>query len=384
VTGLRSGPDRPTADADLDGPDRGLRLDGVSVDYGTTRAVDDFSLAVDKGEIVAVLGPSGCGKSTLLRAVAGLEPLATGRIVLDGRDLDGVPTHRRGLGLMFQDHGLFTHLTVADNIGYGLKIAGQSRAEREARVGELLELIGLAGFERRRPGQLSGGEAQRVALARALAPKPGLLMLDEPLGSLDRALRDQLTGDLRRLLTDLGQTALHVTHDQSEAFAVADRVVVVSDGRLVGVGSPSELWDDPGTRFVAEFLGHPNIWSVSVADDGLVTWGRWPLGAVGPGHRLSGCGEHLVVMPTTGLRLDTPTPTTPGPTGSHPNPGPNAGSEPGRIDATVADTTFAQGRFDVVAATDTGQQLELSTDRRVDVGDRITVSVDVDAIRPLR
>ncbi|MCL4142355.1 UNVERIFIED_CONTAM: hypothetical protein GTU68_019242 [Idotea baltica] len=241
----------------------GLLVEQVSIRYGSALALDRFSLETEKGEIVAVLGPSGSGKSTLLRAVAGLEPLAEGRIVLHGRDLSGIATHRRGLGLMFQDHGLFTHLSVADNIAYGLKTAGTPKPEREARVAELLDLVGLAGFGDRRTGQLSGGEAQRVALARALAPNPGLLMLDEPLGSLDRALREQLTGDLRRLLTELGQTALHVTHDQSEAFAVADRVVVVDDGKPVAIGTPAELWDNPGSRFVAEFLGHPNIWTVS-------------------------------------------------------------------------------------------------------------------------
>ncbi len=349
----------------------GLLVDGVSVRYGSALALDDFSLEVAKGEIVAVLGPSGSGKSTLLRAVAGLEPLASGRIELDGRDLSGVATHRRGLGLMFQDHGLFTHLTVADNIGYGLKIAGQSKADRQARVSELLELIGLTGFENRRTGQLSGGEAQRVALARALAPNPGLLMLDEPLGSLDRALRDQLTGDLRRLLTGLGQTALHVTHDQSEAFAIADRVVVVADGKPVAIGTPSGLWDDPGSRFAAEFLGHPNIWTVTVSEDGVVSWADNVLGAVAPGHRLrTGGGEAepcLVVMPATGLEIV--------------NESRDLG--PGRIEAEVVETVFRHGLFDVVATTVEGDRLELTSGAAVEVGRDVVIAVDAESLRVL-
>lgn len=270
---------------------------------------------------------------------------------------------------MFQDHGLFTHLTVADNIAYGLKIAGQSKTDRNARVGELLELIGLRGFDDRRTSQLSGGEAQRIALARALAPKPGLLMLDEPLGSLDRALRDQLTGDLRRLLTELGQTALHVTHDQSEAFAIADRVAVMADGKLLAIGTPAELWDNPGSRFVAEFLGHPNIWSVSVSDDGIVTWADTVLGAVPASHQLraekAGAGLRLVVMPATGLRLVD-----------------RAGG-PGHIEATALESVFRHGLFDVTAQTPNGDRIELTTAKAVDVGSDLFIAADADALAVL-
>jgi thiamine transport system ATP-binding protein len=233
-----------------------LELFEVSVRYGDTVALDHVSLSVASGEVVAVVGPSGCGKSTLLRAVAGLEPLTSGRISLGGRELVGVPTHQRDLGLMFQDHVLFPHLTVGDNIGFGLKMKGESTNS----VAALLDLVGLAGFADRTIDQLSGGEAQRVALARAVAPSPGLLMLDEPLGSLDRVLREQLTGDLRRLITELGLTALHVTHDQAEAFALADRVVVLRDGRVEQLGTPADLWHKPDSVFVAGFLGHPNVW----------------------------------------------------------------------------------------------------------------------------
>ncbi|MGI9596982.1 MAG: ABC transporter ATP-binding protein [Acidimicrobiales bacterium] len=359
-----------------------LSVDRVSVHYGSTPALDRFSLAVASGEVVAVLGPSGSGKSTLLRAVAGLEPLTAGRIVLDGRDLAGVPTHRRGLGLMFQDHGLFAHLSVADNIAYGLRTAGASKQVQRARVGELLDLVGLTGFESRRTSELSGGEAQRVALARALAPEPGLMMLDEPLGSLDRALRDQLTGDLRRLLTGLGQTALHVTHDQAEAFAVADRVVIVSAGRPVAIGSPAELWGDPGSRFVAEFLGHANICTVSVDDGGAVDLAGHRLGTLAADHpvRALGPGERLVVLPATAI---DPVATLDGPSLRAP------AIEAPAIEVVATEVVFRRGLYDVTAGVERpghdvpGGTLRFSTAQPVTVGRRLTVTIDSTALRPL-
>lgn len=282
----------------------GLILDEVLVRYGPTTVIDRLSLTVGRGEVVAVVGPSGSGKSTLLRAVAGLEPLAGGSITLAGRDLVGVPTHHRGLGLMFQDHGLFTHLDVVGNIGYGLEVAGMAGAERRRRVDELLSLVGLEGLGHRRVDQLSGGEAQRVALARALAPEPGLLMLDEPLGSLDRALREQLTGELRRLLSELGQTAVHVTHDQSEAFAVADRIAVIDGGELVAVGRPADLWSDPGSAFVARFLGHPNRWTATVGDGGVMLVEGVPIGRVEARQlRGAGPGPIEVMLPVTAISM---------------------------------------------------------------------------------
>ncbi len=234
----------------------GLDVAGVCVRYGTTDAVDDVTFAVEPSEIVAVIGPSGCGKSTLLRAIAGLEPLRRGSISWAGDDLRGVPPHERSTGLMFQDHALFPHRDVAANVAFGLKMQHRSKAEQQACVEELLSLVGLAGFGARRVDELSGGEAQRVALARSLAPRPRLVMLDEPLGSLDRALRDRLASDIRTTLRTMGVAALHVTHDQDEAFTVADRVAVMEGGRLVQVATPAALWTRPATRFVATFLGH--------------------------------------------------------------------------------------------------------------------------------
>lgn len=354
----------------------GLVVEQATVSYGDAFAIQNFDLEVSPGEILAVLGPSGSGKSTLLRAVAGLEPLVSGRILLGGRDLQGVPTHRRGLGMMFQDHGLFAHLDVADNIGYGLKVAGVARAARRSRVSELLNLVGLQGFDNRGTGQLSGGEAQRVALARALAPEPALLMLDEPLGSLDRALRDQLTGDLRRMLTELGQTALHVTHDQSEAFAIADRIAVVSEGRPVAVGAPSDLWADPGTVFVARFLGHSNVWKVTVDDERNLFAGSLLLGKVQAEHPLlnteHGRGQdRFVVVPITAIR-----------------PGSIQPSGGQSISAEVGASVFRQGFYEVTATVTSAQQswnepIVFVTPEPVSPGESISLIVDCEAVRPL-
>ncbi|MBL0887749.1 ABC transporter ATP-binding protein [Myceligenerans indicum] len=221
---------------------------------GTT-AVDHVWLEVDEGEIVALLGPSGCGKSSLLRAVAGLEPLAGGTVRWDDADLAGVPVHRRQFGLLFQDGQLFPHRDAGRNVAYGLEAQHVPAPERARRVAGLLDLVGLTGYERRRVATLSGGERQRVALARALAPSPRLLLLDEPLSALDRRLRERLAADVRRVLKETGTTALFVTHDHEEAFAVADRVGVMSDGRLLQVATPDELREKPASRDVAEFLG---------------------------------------------------------------------------------------------------------------------------------
>ncbi|MET0787783.1 MAG: ABC transporter ATP-binding protein [Cellulomonas sp.] len=226
----------------------GLSLRDVVVRYGPSVAVDGVSLDVAPGSVVALLGPSGCGKSSLLRAVAGLEPLSGGTVSWDSVDLAGTPVHRRGFGLMFQDGQLFAHRSVGGNVAYGLP--------RGSSVSPLLDLVGLAGYEDRAVATLSGGERQRVALARALAPSPRLLLLDEPLSALDRALRERLAVDLRAALVATGTTAVFVTHDQDEAFAVADRVAVMSAGRLLQVDAPADLWSRPATREVASFLGY--------------------------------------------------------------------------------------------------------------------------------
>jgi thiamine transport system ATP-binding protein len=238
-----------------------LTIEDLTVGYGEHTALDGIDLTVGDDEIVCVLGPSGSGKSTLLRAIAGLESPTAGQIRRDGADLAGVPTHHRRLGLMFQDHALFPHRDVIGNVMFGLRMHGVSRSEARARASTTLALVGLAGYEQRAVHELSGGEQQRVALARALAPAPSLLMLDEPLGALDRALREHLVDELGALFRTLGLAVLLVTHDHDEAFALGDRVAILQDGRIEQIGSPVELWTRPATAFVAEFLG----WNVTRA-----------------------------------------------------------------------------------------------------------------------
>ncbi|MGW1197351.1 ABC transporter ATP-binding protein [Streptomyces sp. NPDC002536] len=261
-----------------------LRLDGVTVRFGERAVLDAVDLDVAEHETVCVLGPSGSGKSTLLRVVAGLQRPDAGRVFLAGEDQGGVPVHRRGVGLMFQDHQLFPQRDVAGNVGFGLRMRKAGRAETERRVAGLLDLVGLPGAQRRAIAALSGGEQQRVALARALAPEPRLLMLDEPLGQLDRGLRERLVAELRELFGRLGTTVLAVTHDQGEAFALADRVVVMRDGRIAQSGTPLEVWQRPASEFVARFLGFDNIVEATVSGERAETvWGRVPVPAGTPG-----------------------------------------------------------------------------------------------------
>ncbi|HLS12903.1 MAG TPA: ABC transporter ATP-binding protein [Beutenbergiaceae bacterium] len=245
-----------------------LSIEDVVVRYGSgmtpTTAVDRVSLQVQQGQVLALLGPSGCGKSSLLRAVAGLEPVAEGRITFNGGDLAGIPVHRRGFGMMFQDGQLFPHRDVAGNIAFGLQMAGLSRPARAARVAELLDLVGLNGYEQRAVASLSGGQAQRAALARALAPRPRLLLLDEPLSALDRELRERLAADLQTILRRAGTSALYVTHDHDEAFTVADWVAVMMTGQIVQQGTGAQLWRAPAGGQVAAFLGY----RVQRRDDG--------------------------------------------------------------------------------------------------------------------
>ncbi|WP_370375403.1 ABC transporter ATP-binding protein [Isoptericola sp. b515] len=231
-----------------------VRYEGTRHEAGTT-AVDHVSLDVATGEVLALLGPSGCGKSSLLRAVAGLEPLVAGSVSFAGQDLARVPVHRRGFGLLFQDGQLFPHRDVGRNVAYGLEMQGIPAAQRRDRVAELLADVGLAGYARRAVSTLSGGEKQRVALARALAPRPRLLLLDEPLSALDRQLREKLAIDVRDTLRATRTTAVFVTHDHAEAFTVADRVAVMDAGQLLQVDTPERLRAAPASARVAEFLG---------------------------------------------------------------------------------------------------------------------------------
>jgi ABC-type Fe3+/spermidine/putrescine transport system ATPase subunit len=229
------------------------------------------SFCVERGEIVCLLGPSGCGKTTLLRVIAGLEPPDSGRVIVDAEDVTTVPPHLRGFGFMFQEYALFPHKDVFGNVAFGLRMQGVNHNTVAKRVAEALALVGLAGFERRDVNQLSGGERQRVALARSLAPRPRLLMLDEPLGALDRNLRERLLGELPQILHQAGATAITVTHDQEEAFAIADRVVLMHDGHVVQIGAPEEVYHQPASTWVARFLGLTNLLDAKVVGDEVET-----------------------------------------------------------------------------------------------------------------
>jgi putative spermidine/putrescine transport system ATP-binding protein len=245
-----------------------------------TQALAPASLDIVSGETLVLLGPSGCGKTTMLRIIAGLEqPDAGGRVLFDTNDMTAVPIEQRNVGMVFQSYALFPNMSVADNIGYGLKIRGVPKQERASRVAELVALTNITGLENRRIDQLSGGQRQRVALARAVAIRPGILLLDEPLTALDAALRERLRGELNRLLRALGITTIYVTHDQAEAMELGDRVVVMQKGAIAQIGSPREIYFTPKNRFVAEFIGAANIIEAPLENGHLVLpGGRQPIG----------------------------------------------------------------------------------------------------------
>ena len=243
-----------------------LEVVDINKDYDGIFTLDRINLRLDTGNILCLLGPSGCGKTSLLRIIAGLEQTDSGTVMFDGQDLTRMPPHRRGFGLMFQDFSLFPHKNVFDNVAFALQLKKQSRESAARRVKEMLRLVGLEGFEMRNVNRLSGGECQRVALARSLASQPRLLMLDEPLGSLDRVLRERLMVDLDRIIKQVGVTTLYVTHDHAEAFTVADVVAVMNNGRVEQVARPQTLYRQPANELVARFLGFRNLVEGVVAE----------------------------------------------------------------------------------------------------------------------
>ncbi|HET6765020.1 MAG TPA: ABC transporter ATP-binding protein [Longimicrobiaceae bacterium] len=286
-----------------------LRLDGVTRRFGDTTAVDDLSLQVGQGEILTLLGPSGCGKTTTLRMIAGFEYPTAGRIVLGDRDVTALPPQKRGMGMVFQSYALFPHLDVRQNVDFGLRSRGERGAAASAKVERALELVELTGYADRKVQALSGGQQQRVALARALAPEPPVLLLDEPLSNLDAALRERTRDELRALLKRLGMTAVFVTHDQEEAFALSDRIAVLSHGRLQQVGTPEDLYAAPANAFVAGFLGRANFIEARVlgGDGGdivceLPGGGRWRARAPSPAVGGAGQAVRLMLRPE-GLRM---------------------------------------------------------------------------------
>ena len=241
-----------------------LEIAGISKYFGRTVAVDDVSLQVERGELFVLLGPSGCGKTTLLRMIAGFETPDGGRIVVDGLDVTELPPYRRPVNMMFQSYALFPHMDIAANVAFGLRQERMERSRRAARVEEMLALVQLSDYARRRPHQLSGGQRQRVALARALAKSPKLLLLDEPLAALDRKLREQTRRELIGIQERVGTTFLVVTHDQEEALGMASRIAVMNAGRLAQIGTPGEIYERPNSRFVAGFVGEMNFFEGSV------------------------------------------------------------------------------------------------------------------------
>ncbi len=257
-----------------------LVLQDVSKSLESKWVLRNISFAVGLGEIVALLGPSGCGKSTTLALIAGLMEPDQGEIFWKGNSLSGIPPHRRNFGLMFQDLALFPHLSVFENIAFGLRMAKLPFSQIQQRVKDILELVNLQGFESRDVASLSGGEMQRVALARSLAPQPQLLMLDEPLASLDRTLKDRLTMELRQILRQMNQTAIYVTHDQEEAFMVADRVILMREGRIEQIGTPQEIYLQPASPFVAQFLGMKNLIEGEIIREKGKRWLRTPAGKI--------------------------------------------------------------------------------------------------------
>ncbi|TAJ42231.1 MAG: ABC transporter ATP-binding protein [Reyranella sp.] len=280
-----------------------LSLEGLTKKFGAHLAVDGLSLDVEKGEFIALLGPSGCGKTTTLQMIAGFVDPTAGAIRLEGRDLLAIKPAKRGLGIVFQSYALFPHMTVAENVAFGLEMQGVAAAERTKRVTETLELVGLAAFSGRFPRQMSGGQQQRVALARALVIRPNILLLDEPLSNLDAKLREEMQIELRQIQRTVGTTTILVTHDQAEAMALSDRIVVMNQGRAEQIGPPHEAYERPATPFVANFLGKTNLVNGATVRPEKISFG--PSGLVGKVRTRIFQGNHWLYQVDTANGLVT-------------------------------------------------------------------------------
>ncbi|MFO7700656.1 MAG: ABC transporter ATP-binding protein [Acidimicrobiia bacterium] len=312
-------------------------MHSVGVSIGGTKILDDIDLVVHDAERFAIMGPSGAGKSTILRVIAGLIPQHTGTVAIHGIDVTELPPHNRNVGLMFQDYALFPHLSVGDNVAYGLRMGGVDASTRREQANDLLAIVGLTGYASRGVGALSGGEQQRVALARTLAPQPTVVLFDEPLGSLDQALKDDLLVEMREITASLGITSVYVTHDRLEAEGFADRLAIIDEGRVIRTDTPEAIWQAPGTEFVARFIGHRNIVDACI------------LGS-----------EGLIVVPENTVTLDPE----------------------GTIDATVSACLFRDGRYRV-SATTIGGTLHAVTRAAVPVGQSVRIAIDRSGVIPL-
>jgi ABC-type Fe3+/spermidine/putrescine transport system ATPase subunit len=349
-----------------------LELADIGKSFGNKPVLRGISLAVAAGEIVTLLGPSGCGKTTLLRIIAGLETPDHGRVHLHAQDIANLPVHQRGFGFVFQDYALFPHKNVAQNVAFGLRMQNLAKPFIQQRVEQVLGLVGLAGFGERPIHELSGGEQQRVALARSLAPAPRLLLLDEPLGALDRALREQLMLELRRILKSAGEllgqpqgiTAVYVTHDQAEAFAIADRVAVMNAGRLEQIGTPQGVYGRPATPFVARFLGMENILSgTAVAPDRVQTAvGELMVAGVTPGGPVT-----LLIRPEVARLL------------------PDGETAVNSFTATLQEVSF-RGRYQIITVTVADVVLKFEVDTAVSLpplGASVRLALGAGTIFPL-
>ena len=322
------------------------------------------TFTVERGESAGLLGPSGCGKTTLLRLLAGLEVPDSGQVLVDGEDVCHVPPHRRGMGLMFQEYALFPHKDVFGNVAFGLRMQRLGRSAVATRVAEVLELVGLAGFERRDVNQLSGGERQRVALARSLAPQPRLLMLDEPLGALDRALRERLLEELPRILRQAGVTAITVTHDQEEAFAIADGLVLMREGRVVQVGTAEEVYRRPVSAWAARFLGLTNLLSARIVAPGRVETALGAMWVEDASNEASdpGGARELLVRPEAGRLSEE---------------GPNV------LNGVVSDRSFRGGHYRLTVRHAGGGELTfamVSNDSLPQPGQGVVLSLDPEGL----